>query len=57
MNHRTAGEGGGHFFNSSLPPPSQTLRHQAITAESSLLYIEARLEPGTFGFGAQVTNH
>ena len=28
-NHRTAGEGGGHFFNSSLPPPpvSQTLRH------------------------------
>ena len=29
-NHWTAGEGGGHFFNSSLPPPpaSQTLRHQ-----------------------------
>ena len=28
-NHRTAGEGGGHFFNSSLPfpPVSQTLRH------------------------------
>ena len=28
-NHRTAGEGGGHFFNSSLPlPPAlQTLRH------------------------------
>ena len=28
-NHRTAGEGGGHFFNSSLPLPlpSQTLRH------------------------------
>ena len=27
--HRTAGEGGGHFFNSSLPLPSasQTLRH------------------------------
>ena len=27
-NHRTAGEGGGHFFNSSLPlpPSSQTLR-------------------------------
>ena len=27
-NHRTAGEGGGHFFNSSLPlpPASQTLR-------------------------------
>ena len=29
-NHRTAGEEGGHFFNSSLPlPPTlQTLRHQ-----------------------------
>ena len=29
MKHRTAGEGGGHFFNSSLllPPASQTLRH------------------------------
>ena len=29
-NHRTAGEGGGYFFNSSLPlsPASQTLRHQ-----------------------------
>ena len=29
-NHRTAEEGGGHFFNSSLPlpPASQTLRHQ-----------------------------
>ena len=28
-NHRTAGEGGGHFFNSSLPlpPASQTIRH------------------------------
>ena len=28
-NHRTAGEGGGHSFNSSLPLPlaSQTLRH------------------------------
>ena len=29
ITHRTAGEGGGHFFNSSLPlpPASQTLRH------------------------------
>ena len=28
-NHRTAGEGGGHFINSSLPlpPASKTLRH------------------------------
>ena len=36
--HRTAGEMGGHFFNSSppLPPVSQTLDiNQAITAESS----------------------
>ena len=30
-NHRTVGEGGGHFFNCSLPlpPASQTLRHYA----------------------------
>ena len=30
-NHRTAGEGGGYFFNSSLPlrPASQTLTHQS----------------------------
>ena len=29
-NHRTAEEGGGHFFNSSLPllPASQAFRHQ-----------------------------
>ena len=29
-NHRSAGEGGGHFFNSSLPlpPTPQALRHQ-----------------------------
>ena len=29
VNHRTAGEGGGHFLNSSLPllPNSQTNRH------------------------------
>ena len=29
-NHRTAGEGGVHFLNSSLPfpPASQTLRHE-----------------------------
>ena len=28
-NHRAAGEGGGHLFNSSLPlpPASQTFRH------------------------------
>ena len=30
MNHRTAGEGGGHFINSSLPLPatSKIIRHQ-----------------------------
>ena len=30
-NHRTAGKGGGHFFNSSLPlpPASQTFRYQS----------------------------
>ena len=41
-NHSTAGEGEGHFINSSLkiPPVSQTLRHsRAITAKSSLLHI------------------
>ena len=41
-NHGTAGEGGGHFFNSLLPLPSasQTLSvSRAITAESSLLHI------------------
>ena len=41
MNHRTAGEGGGHFFNSSLPLPlaSQADISQVITAESSPLHI------------------
>ena len=41
-NHRTAREGGGYFFNSSLPlpPASQTLDISwAITAESSPLHI------------------
>ena len=40
-NHRTAGEVGGHFFNSSLPlpPASQLDISQAITAESSPLHI------------------
>ena len=39
-NHRTVGEGVGHFFNSSLPlpPASQTLSW-AATAESSPLHI------------------
>ena len=37
VNHRTAGEGGGYFFNSSLPlPPASQTRSTgwAITAES-----------------------
>ena len=43
--HRTAGEGDGYLFNSSLPLPlaSQTLRYQpAITEESSSLHIASR---------------
>ena len=47
-NHMTAGEGGGHFFNSSLPlsPVSQTLS-RAITAESSPLHIaSSRIRTG-----------
>ena len=44
-NHRTAREGGGHFFSSSLP-------------ESSPLHIAScRTRTGTFGFQAQVANH
>ena len=43
MNHRTAGEGGGHFFNSLLPLPPTSQRHLGIswgiTAESSPLHI------------------
>ena len=50
MDHRTAGEGGGHFFNSSLP-----LISQMITAQSSLLDIgSSQIEPRTFGFQAQL---
>ena len=51
MNHRAAGEGGGHFFNSSLPLPSasEALRHldisRVITAEGSPLHIEVNREP------------
>ena len=41
MNHRTAGERGGHFFNSllSLPSTSQTDISQVITAGYSPLHI------------------
>ena len=47
---RTAGEGGGHFFNFSLPPPP--------AAESSPLHIAvSRTQTGAFGFQAQVPNH
>ena len=41
---RTAGEGGGYFYSSSvpLPPASQTLRHSpAINAESSPLHLSS----------------
>ena len=50
--HRTAGEGGGHFFNSSLqlPPASQTLT-RAITTESSPLHIgSSRSRTGNLWF-------
>ena len=59
-NHRTAGEGERHFFNSSLPlPPSSQTLSQVIAGESSPLYpqLAAGLEPGTFGFRRQVANH
>ena len=38
-NHRTAGEGRGHFFNSSLLLSPALLSSWAITAESSPLHI------------------
>ena len=38
-NDRTAGEGRGHFFNSSLPLSPALLSSWAITAESSPLHI------------------
>ena len=54
LNHRTAGEWGRHFFNSSLPlpPASQILTHQpGITAESSPLHIaNSRTRTANFGF-------
>ena len=48
MNHRTAGEGGGHFFN---PHYHFYLLHRhldislAITAESAPLHVEVNWEP------------
>ena len=53
MIHRTTGEGVGYLFNSSLPlpPASQLLQRGHLCT-----YLEARLEPRTFGFPAQVTN-
>ena len=60
-NHKTAGEGGGYFITSSLslPPASQTLRHWQgdYCRELSSAYPAAGLEPGTFGYRAQVANH
>ena len=55
------GKGGGYFSKSSLPlpPPHRHLDiSRAITAESHLCaQLIAGLEPETFGFRAQVTNH
>ena len=55
MIHRTAGEGGGYLFNSSLtlPPVSQTLRYisRAITANSSPVHIaDSRTWTGNLWF-------
>ena len=50
-NHRTAGEGGGHFFNSSLPLSPASLSSWVITAESSPLHIaSSRTRTGNFWF-------
>ena len=43
-NHRTAGEGGGHFFNSSLPLSPASLTSWAIAADSSPLHIASNWE-------------
>ena len=58
MSQRTGGEERGYLFNSSLPltPTSQTLR-QLLQRAHLCTQLAARLEPGTFGFGAQVANH
>ena len=58
-NHRTAGEGGGHFFNSSppLPPASQTLtrrlRHIASrqTQPGNLWFPSASCQPLSYACG------
>ena len=57
-NHRTAGEGGGHYFNYSLrlPSASQSLRHQPGDYCRKLTSAH-RGEPGTFGFPVHITNH
>ena len=50
-NHRTAGEGGGHFFNSSLPLSPASLSSWVITAESSPLHIaSSRTRTGNLWF-------
>ena len=59
-NRRTAGEGAGQFFNSYYhfhPLHRHLDMRWTITAESSPPRIAAGLEPATFGFRAQVTNH
>ena len=61
-NYSTAGEGGGHSFNSSLPlpPASQilyTLAGRLLQTAHPCTQLAAGLKPRTFGFRAQVTNH
>ena len=62
MIHRTAGEGGSYFFNSSfsLLPTSQTLRPWACNywgQLNSAHSLQPDLISKLFGFKAQVTNH
>ena len=62
-NHRSTREGEGYFFNSSLslPPALQALRHQPDESRRALTSADSQqiagLEPGHFGFRAQVANH
>ena len=54
--HRTAGEGGGHLFNSALPFYPLHIHLDISLVITGDLHV-AGLEPRAFGFPAQVTNH
>ena len=57
MIHRTAGEGGGYDFNSSLliPPTSKKLKHLGDYCRKLTFLLAARLELGIFGSQVQTT--